>query len=305
MKTFERLETFLTLAECGSFTETAKRLYCSQPTISGHIQQLEELLDAKLLVRSGRTVKLTPQGEIFYDYARRITQMFKEAADKIAQSQQTEPVLSIYASNYIGVYVLPDLLGQFRHSNPKQRFELHTYGYDDLHRMLAQHQIHLAFMPLYDDDSYIQSELDHYVLFEDQFLLVFPPDHPWSERKTLYARDLEHTTLLLPQSRLLQSSILAPLEKLRIRLSTVPMSSFEVIKESVKNGLGIAFLPVYAVRDQLDKGALLTKPVCGLRIERKNGLVYRRDIQLTDAEQAFYDCVKNVYTEEKLPASLS
>lgn len=88
MKIFEKMDTFLTLAECGSFTETAKQLYCSQPTISAHIQQLEEMLDAKLLVRSGRSAKLTPQGTIFYDYAQRITKLYDEASDKIKQSKQ-------------------------------------------------------------------------------------------------------------------------------------------------------------------------------------------------------------------------
>ncbi|WP_051620484.1 LysR family transcriptional regulator [Paenibacillus sp. UNC451MF] len=292
MKIFEKMDTFLTLAECGSFTETAKQMYCSQPTISSHIQQLEEILDAKLLVRSGRSVKLTPQGTIFYEYAQRITQLFDEASGKIKQSQQVNSILSIYASNYMGVYVLPDLLRKFHQTYPKQQFELHTFCYDDLHRMLLQDKIDFAFMPLYDDDKYIQTELNHHVLFEDQFMLVFPLGHRWSERKTLYSRDLEQSTLLLPQSRLLQSCILSPLRTMGIRLSTVSMSNFEVIKEAVKNGLGIAFLPYYAVRDQLEKGELLSKPICGLRIERKNGLVYRKNTPPTDVERAFYACVQ-------------
>ncbi|MEE1131872.1 MAG: LysR family transcriptional regulator, partial [Caryophanon sp.] len=36
----DRYKTFMILAECKSFTETAKRLFCSQPTVSQHIQQL-------------------------------------------------------------------------------------------------------------------------------------------------------------------------------------------------------------------------------------------------------------------------
>ncbi|WP_282938922.1 LysR family transcriptional regulator [Paenibacillus sp. RC67] len=292
MKIFEKMDTFLTLAECGSFTETAKQLYCSQPTISAHIQQLEEMLDAKLLIRSGRSVSLTPQGTIFYEYAQRITKLFDEASDQIKQSLQTHSILSIYASNYMGVYVLPDLLRKFHETYPKQQFELHTYGYDELHRMLMQNKIDFAFMPLYDDDKYIQSELNRYVLFEDRFMLVLPTGHRWSERKTLYSRDLENSTLLLPQSRLLQSCILSPLKTMGIRLSTVSMSNFEVIKEAVKTGLGIAFLPYYAVRDQIEKGELLTKPVCGLRIERKNGLVYRKNSSPTEVERDFYACVQ-------------
>lgn len=50
----KKIETFLVLAQCRSFMETAKRLYCSQPTISNHIQQLEEQFQCKLFHRSGK-----------------------------------------------------------------------------------------------------------------------------------------------------------------------------------------------------------------------------------------------------------
>jgi hypothetical protein len=60
----EKFVTFIVLVDCGSFTETAKKLYCSQPTISNHIQQLEELFDTTLFRRSGKNVYLTRQGEI-------------------------------------------------------------------------------------------------------------------------------------------------------------------------------------------------------------------------------------------------
>lgn len=100
MKTLEKLETFLVLAECGSFVETARRLYCSQPTISNHIQQLEEQFQGKLFHRSGKTVQLTKQGEIFLQYAKQITQLVEEAAVKLKQSFDEE-ILSLYASSYI------------------------------------------------------------------------------------------------------------------------------------------------------------------------------------------------------------
>ncbi|WP_245856012.1 LysR family transcriptional regulator [Paenibacillus rigui] len=290
---FEKLETFLILAACGSFTETARQLFCSQPTISNHIQQLEEMLGTKLFERSGKSVELTLQGKIFYEYAQKITRLFDEAAAAIKQAAPPKTILSVYASNYMGVYVVPEWLRQYHESYPAQQFELHTYGYDALHQLLKQDKIHSAFMPLYENDPYIQSEFYRTVLFEDQFLLVFPSGHPWTDRKLLYTRDLNHTTLLLPQSRLLQSCIVSPLQSARIQLTTVAMSNFEVIKEAVKSGLGIAFLPYYAVREQISKGELRTIPVCGLHISRKNGFIHRKSSCLTPAEQAFFSCIQH------------
>ena len=47
-----KLRTFQVLAECGSYTEAAKRLYCSQPSVSQHIHYLEEFYGAKLIIRN-------------------------------------------------------------------------------------------------------------------------------------------------------------------------------------------------------------------------------------------------------------
>lgn len=292
MKVLDKMETFLTLAECGSFSETAKRLFCSQPTVTSHIQQLEEQFEATLLMRSGKSVRLTPQGEVLHEYAKKMVALFEEASQSIKNAGLSSPVLALYASNYMGVYVLPDILRRFHHIYPQQHFELHTYGYRDLIDMLMEEKITMAFLPIYEEDKYVQTQYDSIVLFKDEFVLVLPPDHAWAERKMLYARDIARITLLLPQNSYLQDCILSPIYELGIRPDTIHMSSFEVIKESIKAGLGVAFIPYYAVRGSLDKGELIAKPVYGLRIERNNGFIHRKHKPLTQIETAFCECAQ-------------
>ena len=293
MKVLDKMETFLTLAECGSFSETAKRLFCSQPTVTSHIQQLEEQFEATLLIRSGKSVRLTPQGEVLHEYAKKMVALFEEASLSIKNAGLSSPVLSLYASNYMGVYVLPDILRRFHHSYPQQHFELHTYRYTDLINMLMEEKINMAFLPIYEEDKYVQAQFDSFVLFKDEFVLVLPPDHAWAERKMLYARDIARTTLLLPQNSYLQDCILSPIYELGIQPDTIHMSSFEVIKESIKAGLGSAFIPYYAARGSLDAGELITKPVYGLRIERRNGFIHRKRKPLTQIETAFCECAQD------------
>ncbi|WP_246302983.1 LysR family transcriptional regulator [Paenibacillus plantarum] len=83
LKLLDKIETFITLAECRSFTETAKRLYCSQPTITTHIQQLEEQFQSILFLRTGKKVQLTKQGEVLLEYAKQMTNLVQEAAIKV------------------------------------------------------------------------------------------------------------------------------------------------------------------------------------------------------------------------------
>lgn len=64
----QHLMTFKVLVETGSFTRTAKQLGLTQPAVSQHIQKLEQALGEPLLVRCGRTTKMTQAGSILLDH---------------------------------------------------------------------------------------------------------------------------------------------------------------------------------------------------------------------------------------------
>lgn len=288
MKTLERLETFLVVAECGSYTEAAKRLYCSQPTISHHIQWLEEQFQAVLFYRSGKPVRLTEQGEIVLDYAKRVTGLVQEASLKVKQSlSRRESILSVYVSNYISAYYFPEILSHYYRSYPDQLLEIYTYCYDDLRRSLLEQRTDLAFLPIYPDDDQIYSEFNATLLFEEELELVVPVSHPMTKRKVMYIRDLQGETILLPQSKYLCRSIEEQLRHHRVNVRFLQMSNFGMIKESIKAGLGIAFLPSEVIKADLNQGELASLRVSSLAIKRQNGFVIRKEKQLSEAELSF------------------
>lgn len=63
-----QLHYFKKLAEVLHYTRAAQELFITQPTLSGAISSLENELEVSLFERSGRSVNLTPQGEIFYEH---------------------------------------------------------------------------------------------------------------------------------------------------------------------------------------------------------------------------------------------
>ncbi|MGM9751283.1 MAG: LysR family transcriptional regulator [Candidatus Cryptobacteroides sp.] len=71
-----RLRVFVTVAECGSFTEAAKILGISQPAVSQNISALETAMGDSLFVRSYASVSLTDAGRIVYDFAKRILSLY-------------------------------------------------------------------------------------------------------------------------------------------------------------------------------------------------------------------------------------
>ncbi|OMF37596.1 transcriptional regulator [Paenibacillus sp. FSL H8-0548] len=288
MRTIERLSTFIVLAECGTFTEAAKRLYCSQPTISHHIQQLEEQFKVILFYRTGKKVELTKQGIILLDYAKQVNQLMDMASYNLQNSvQQEEQILPVYVSNFIALYYFPELMVHFRNEFPKQQMEVYSFCYDELKRSLLEGRTNWAIMPLYPEDDYIHSEFDISVIIEDDFKLVFPSDHQWVDRKVLYARDLNGQTILLPQSMYISKYIVEQLAQQHITVRYLQMSNFEVIKQAVKSGIGISILPYAAVRAEVEEGGLAVKWVSSLQINRQNGFVVRKNAKLTEYEMVF------------------
>jgi DNA-binding transcriptional LysR family regulator len=293
MSSADKLQTFLTLADCHSFTETAKKLYTSQPTVSNHIQQLENQYGAVLFNRSGKSIVLTPKGKILYEYALKITSLYEEAA---ARLQHDAPqILNVYVSHYLGTYVLPDIVKRFNDKYPEESPQIHTCDYVELQKNLLQNRTNFSIMPLYETDDYIQTGYDVEPLFVEDLLLVISPEHPWRKRKMLYTRDLNFNRLLVPENDFIQSSLHQALKRSHVKVNIEYKRSIEAIKEEVRGGDTLAFLPYYAVNKSITSGELITRPVAGLQIKRSNGFVLRRNTKLTALEQIFYTYIKQSF----------
>ena len=80
------LQSFVAVAESGSFTRAAQRVHLTQSTVSQQVRRLEEQLGCVLLDRGGRYVTTTPEGERLLGYARRLQQLMAEAVGQLRQS---------------------------------------------------------------------------------------------------------------------------------------------------------------------------------------------------------------------------
>jgi DNA-binding transcriptional LysR family regulator len=132
------LAMFHAVAEAGSFTKAAERLYISQPALSQQVGQLESTLGVKLFDRLPRGVRLTHAGQILANHAARM-----EALDQQAQRQIRElrglarGRLTIGASQTIGVYLMPEILGRFRRVHPQIDLDLQIANTEVIQQKLA------------------------------------------------------------------------------------------------------------------------------------------------------------------------
>ena len=120
---FRQLEAFVNAVKYKSFSKAADATFLTQPTISAHINNLENEMGTTLVNRTGREITLTKQGELFYPYAIDMLHTRSQALATVqAQCEAMDGVLDLYASSIPGQYYLPRLIGEFHAKCPKIRF---------------------------------------------------------------------------------------------------------------------------------------------------------------------------------------
>lgn len=126
--TLRQLEYLIAVAEEGSFTRAAQRLFVSQPALSHQIRALEDSVGGELLERLPHTVQLTPMGRAFLPHA---TAAVNEAGDARRAAREVGELeagqIRIGTLHSIALGVVPAAIRAWRLANPEVSFELHEY----------------------------------------------------------------------------------------------------------------------------------------------------------------------------------
>jgi len=123
----QQLEALVLLAQEGNFSRAAQRMNLSQPSLTKHIQNMEDALDTPVAVREKSGVTLTPEGRIVYDYARKVLKLRDETREKMDRAREREGGDVLLAASTIpATYILPAVLSRFRSKSPQIRVFVQT-----------------------------------------------------------------------------------------------------------------------------------------------------------------------------------
>src|SRR6185295_10434807 len=114
----DQLQSFCAIADCGSFTEAARRVNKTQSAVSMQIKRLEERLGHALLTRDGRSVKLTQHGEALYSRARKMLKINAEIMDTFSD-EDLSGVIRFGVPDDYAVRLLPVILSSFQKTHPR------------------------------------------------------------------------------------------------------------------------------------------------------------------------------------------
>ncbi len=136
------LRTFVAIADSGGFTRAAQLVHRTQSAVSMQMKRLEEGLKRPLFERDGRTVALTPEGEMLLQYARRILQLHEEAVSTITQPEMIGMVRIGTPDDY-GSF-LPSILARYAQCYPKVQVEVRCEPSSSLIETLENGELDLA-----------------------------------------------------------------------------------------------------------------------------------------------------------------
>ena len=289
-----RLETFLLLSELGSFTEVANQLYCSQPAVSKQIKKLEEELGVPLFNRIGNKNHLTIQGSYFKPYAQEINNTYLMAKEQILQLENLEEgTISFGATNFIGVYLIPEILAIFRERFPKIAVDFTISSSKKLIDLLEKDHIEFAFFSGYVDlieDKFVRKEI-----LKDELKVIVHAKHRLAQFEKVKFSDIKNETFILKgKESSLYKFLVEHIGKESFgKNSFLKISNQEGIKEAVLQNLGISFVSERAVKYEKELGLLKTIELEDIDLSRSITLVYDKNHNLTPAAREFFKCIDN------------
>jgi len=284
-----QLATFVAVAESGSFSRAAERLFTTQPAVSKRVRALEDDLGVALFDRLGRGIRLTEAGESFLASARRILADVRASREAVRTlSDAVGGSLRLATSHHVGIHRLPPVLKAFTQAHPAVDLDLLFMDSELACTEVANGALELAVVTLPGRDD---TALDTALVWPDPLAIVVAPEHALAVAAShgpVTAVELATHPAVLPArgtvTRTILFDALAPFD---VAIETALETNYlETIKMMVSVGLGWSALPA----SMLD-ASVVELPVHGLAMTRRLGSVRRRGRTLSRAARAFVDAL--------------
>ncbi len=281
-----KLEVLCVVVELNSFSRAAKKLNITQPVVSAHIKALTDKFAVPLIVRNGRRIILTEDGERVYRWARELVSRTLEIEREMDDSHKgVVGRASVGASMTIGSYVLPALVSHFQRLHPLGEISVRAYN-----PMAATDAIHsgecdFSFTILDPRQDVEGLDIEH--IADDRLVLVTsdqisPLDQPLTP-SVIANLPFVSAQVGMPRFEIEE----ALLEKYGIRRKRIVLEfgHAESLKQAVRAGAGYSFIFRSSLRDELSLGVLREVETPGMRLDVPLYRVKRRGKKLSSFQQ--------------------
>ena len=296
----KQLEAFVAVVDYNSFSEAARHLFLTQPTVSAHVASLEKELDTKLISRTTKKLHVTPQGYDLYDSAVSMLKIRDHILNEFVGSHKQ--IIELGASTIPSSYLLPEILSAFTSQITDVYF--HSWQSDSLGAVarVLDGSVDMAligntfdepdccFIPFCQDKLVIATPVnEHYLQYEQK-----------ATSGTLNFADFLQEPFIMRETG---SGTKKEIDRY-LEIHNIPdtalhivarMNDLEAIRKSVAGGLGISILSACSAKDLADTHQILMFPLNHETAMRTFYIAYSKSRILKPHVKQFLKFVKGFY----------
>ena len=250
--TLDELQAFISIVDSGSIVDASKHLQQTTSGLSRALQRLESKLNVTLLERTTRKLKLTQEGQVFLEKARKILHDLNEAEDALLQSDNdTAGLIRVDSATPFVLHVIVPLISEFNQLYPNIEIELNS---NDQIIDLLEHKTDVAIRFGELNDSSLHARL----LCKSRLYIVASPEYLAKNGYPKTAQDiLNHPQIGFSKvSHLNTWPIRVNGEQLSVH-PKIKASNGETVRQLALDGLGITCLSAFLVHRDLQQNRLI------------------------------------------------
>ena len=240
-----KLEIFYKTAKCLNMSQVAKDMYISQPSISQCISEIESEIGTKLFDRIGKKLYLTHEGKIFYEYTRRILNIYEEGINVVRSSKSNKGKLVIGASTTIGTYIMPPIINRFNKKEKYIEISMIIDNKQNIEELILNNKVDIAFI----EGTVSSKEIILKNIWTDELVFISSINHEWNGKEYLDLEDLKNNKFIIREDGSgTRERFEDFLEDKDIEFdSYIELSNLEAILNYVKLNMGVSCVPYISV----------------------------------------------------------
>jgi DNA-binding transcriptional LysR family regulator len=282
---------FCDLAETGSFTRTAQINNVTQSAVSQQIGSLERNFKSALIERSKKNFRLTPEGQVLYDYSKRMLQTYDSLRSKLQELNNVVSgevrVATIYS---IGLHDLPPCIKRFLKEYPTVNVHVEYRRANQVYEDVLGNAVDLGLIAYPERDH----RLEIVPLRRDTLVLICSAQHPLAKHKSLKLKALSGHRFIsfepdIPTRRALDRILK---EHGVVVESVMEFDNVETVKRAVEIDSGVAIVPMDTVTREVEAKTLVAVTLEEGALARPLGLIYKSNKVLSPAMKQFIAMLK-------------
>ena len=287
----ESLKVFCDVAETGSFTKAALVNNVTQSAVSQQISALERIFKSLLIERSKKKIRLTPEGQVLYEYSKQMMQTFESLHSKFQDLKDiisgTIRIATIYS---IGLHDLPPYVKRFLKNYPTVNIHVEYRRANQVYEYVLGGVVDIGLVAYPTRDS----KLEIIPLRKEPLVVICHPQHPFARQKTVKLKTLADQKVIgfepdIPTRKALDKILKEHGVEVR---HIMEFDNVETVKRAVEIDAGISIVPEGTVRQEITKQTLAALPIEDGDFFRPTAALYKKSKVLSPAIKQFLSHLK-------------